>query len=303
MKFLLVLLTACVLSGLAEAEDHIGSVSEPFYQGAVGVLPESAGSEALNYAVRVYPKEVVDASAGRTTLSFNDGTTLQVGIGSKVKLDEFIFDPRSGTLSGALSFGAGVFRYASGHLAKHNELKLNTPVASMTIRGTRLVIWVDNDGKTRVDVIEGAISVIACPTKTVTSIGLAVKQGQSVAIGTDCRATMIGAGENTPRDPTTRPPEERSVASSAPPGTPSGTPSGPPDPGGATGGSQGPTGTPGPSGSPSPSGPPGPSGGDGGSTGGGTKPGNGLGDKNHTHDGPSGQGGSHGNNGKGQGAS
>ena len=93
MKRVFALLPLCLLSGLAKAEeDHIGSVSEPFYQGAIGILPQSSGKEALNYSVRVYPKELVDASTGRTSLSFNDGTVLQVGAGSKVKLDEFIFD-------------------------------------------------------------------------------------------------------------------------------------------------------------------------------------------------------------------
>src|SRR5882724_523316 len=173
LKRVFALLPLCLLSGLAKAEDHIGSVSEPFYQGAIGILPQSSGKEALNYSVRVYPKELVDASTGRTSLSFNDGTVLQVGAGSKVKLDEFIFDPRSGTLSGALNFGAGVFRYASGTLAKHNNLKLNTPVASMSIRGTKLVIRVEEGGQTRVDVIDGAIGLIPCPAKN--AAGVSVK--------------------------------------------------------------------------------------------------------------------------------
>src|SRR5438874_13061571 len=95
LKLLFALLSLCLLSGPAKAEDHIGSVSEPFYQGAIGILPQSSGTEALNYSVRVYPKEIVDASTGRTSLAFNDGTTLQVGAGSKVTLDDFIFDPKS----------------------------------------------------------------------------------------------------------------------------------------------------------------------------------------------------------------
>jgi hypothetical protein len=271
-------------------EDHIGSVSEPFYQGAIGILPQSSGKEALNYSVRVYPKELVDASTGRTSLSFNDGTVLQVGAGSKVKLDEFIFDPRSGTLSGALNFGAGVFRYASGTLAKHNNLKLNTPVASMSIRGTKLVIRVEEGGQTRVDVIDGAIGLIACPAKN--AAGVSVKEGQAVTVDLGCRVSVIGANENPQHEPTLKTPEQSTAASSAPspPGPPAVGPSDPPDPpglggGGSTGGMD-----PGSGG--------GSNSGDGGSTGG-TKPGNGFGDKNSVHSGPPGQSGSHGNNGHG----
>jgi hypothetical protein len=278
------LLSLCLLSGLAKAEDHIGSVSEPFYQGAIGILPQSSGAEALNYSVRVYPREVVDASTGRTSLSFNDGTTLQVGAGSKVKLDEFIFDPRSGTLSGALSFGTGIFRYASGTLAKHNDLKLNTPVASMTVRGTKLVIRVEEGGETRVDVIDGAIGLIPCPAKNAASSAVSVKEGQTATVDVGCRVSVIGASENPQREPTLKTPEQSTAAlsSPSPPGPTSGGPSDPPG---------GPSGPPGPTGG-GPSSPPGP-------TSGGTKPGNGFGDKNQTHSGPPGQSGSRGNNGRG----
>jgi hypothetical protein len=281
LKLVFALLSLCLLSGLAKAEDHIGSVSEPVYQGAVGILPQSSGTEALNYSVRVYPKEIVDASTGRTSLAFNDGTTLQVGAGSKVTLDEFIFDPRSGTLSGALDFGAGIFRYASGTLAKHNNLRLNTPVASMTVRGTNLVIRVEESGETRVDVIDGAIGVIPCPAKSAASSGVSVTQGQSVAVDASCRVSVIGVIENPQREPISNTPERATAALSppsppSPPGPPAGGISDPPDPPGDG------------------------SAGDGGSAGGGdTKPGNGFGDKGHTHTGPPGKSGSRGNNGQG----
>jgi hypothetical protein len=49
LKRVFALLPLCLLSGMAKAEeDHIGSVSEPFYQGAIGILPQSSGKEALN---------------------------------------------------------------------------------------------------------------------------------------------------------------------------------------------------------------------------------------------------------------
>ena len=284
MKLVFALLSLCLLSGPAKAEDHIGSVSEPFYQGAIGILPQSSGTEALNYSVRVYPKEIVDASTGRTSLSFNDGTTLQVGAGSKVTLDEFIFDPKSGTLSGALDLGAGVFRYASGTLAKHNNLRLNTPVASMTVRGTNLVIRVEEGGETRVDVIDGSIGVIPCPARSAASSGVSVTQGQSVAVDASCRVSVIGVSENPQREPISNTPERATAALSPPsPPDPPGPPSAP------AGGIADPSDPPG-----------GGSGGDGGSAGGGdTKPGNGIGDKVHTHTGPPGKSGSPGNNGQG----
>jgi hypothetical protein len=292
LKFVSVLLSLCLLSGLVKAEDHIGSVSEPFYQGAIGILPQSSGTEALNYSIHVYPREIVDASTGRTSLSFNDGTVLQVGVGSKVKLDEFIFDPKSGTLSGVLNFGAGVFRYASGTLAKHNNLKLNTPVASMSVRGTKLVIRVDEDGETRVDVLDGAIGLIPCPVKNAALSGVPVKEGQTATVDVGCRVSVIGASENPQHELTPRTPEQSTAAlsSPSPPGPAGGGPSDPPGP---TGG--GPSGPPGSTGG-DPPGPPGP-------PADGTKPGNGFGDKNHTHSGPPGQSGSHGNNGRGHGKS
>ena len=60
--------------------------TSPFRIAIVYSIVFACGAAVLLGAVDFAVSQVVDGSTGRTTLSFNDGTTLQVGAGSKVKL-------------------------------------------------------------------------------------------------------------------------------------------------------------------------------------------------------------------------
>jgi hypothetical protein len=173
---------------------EIGEVVQRTYLGATaeGETP----THEIYFTNAVHAQELVKTGAkGATELEFLDATRLVVGPNGTVKLDEFVYDPASATGGGQLSLQLGAFRYQSGELKNKENMKLVTPTATMTIRGTHLVIFVDGDGATEVNVLEGAVDVLACNTPSTVS----ANAGQRVNVTSGC-ATSVAEVRPLPRD-------------------------------------------------------------------------------------------------------
>src|SRR5262249_46764564 len=146
-------------AGLSAEAVEIGAVVQRDYLGATAE-GEQAG-HPIYFANPVQSQGLVETGAkGATELEVLDATRLGVGPNGTVKLDEFVYDPASATGGGQLTLQLGAFRYQSGELKNKENVKLVTPTATMTIRGTHLVIFVDGDGATEVNVLEGAVEVL-----------------------------------------------------------------------------------------------------------------------------------------------
>lgn len=173
---------------------EIGAVVQRSYRGATAEGAEPA--HPIYFANTVYAQDLVKTGVkGSTELEFLDATRLVVGPSGEVRLDEFVYDPASASGGGQLSLQLGAFRFQSGELKNKENVKLVTPTATMTIRGTHLVIFVDGDGATEVNVIEGAVDVLACNAPSAVSAGA----GQRVNVTTGC-ATTVADLRPMPRD-------------------------------------------------------------------------------------------------------
>lgn len=182
------------LGALPVQATEIGAVVQRAYLGATaeGETP----THEIYFTNPVHAQELVKTGAkGATELEFLDATRLVVGPNGTVKLDEFVYDPASATGGGQLSLQLGAFRYQSGELKNKENMKLVTPTATMTIRGTHLVIFVDGDGATEVNVLEGAVDVLACNTPSTVS----ANAGQRVNVTSGC-ATSVADVRPLPRD-------------------------------------------------------------------------------------------------------
>ena len=65
-----------------------------------------------------------------------------------ILIDDFVYDPKKGTGKVALNMAMGTVRYASGQIAKNNpqQVALNTPSATVSVRGTDFTATVDEIG-------------------------------------------------------------------------------------------------------------------------------------------------------------
>ncbi len=186
-------LMAASQSARSEAPE-IGEVVQRNYRGATAEGADPA--HPIYFANTVHAQDLVKTGVkGSTELEFLDATRLVVGPSGEVRLDDFVYDPASASGGGQISLQVGAFRYQSGELKNKENVKLVTPTATMTIRGTHLVIFVNGDGSTEVNVIEGAVDVLACNTPSAVSAGA----GQRVNVTTGC-ATTIAELRPLPRD-------------------------------------------------------------------------------------------------------
>ncbi len=170
-------------------DKNIGAVAMKDYRGALALDTENA-SRAIKYADPVYARDMVETdSEGATELQFLDNTKLTIGANAKVKLDDFVYDPTSALGGGQLSLALGAFRYVGGDMKNEEKLKLVTPTASLTIRGTRLIIYVGKNGATEVNVISGAVAVAACGAGG----GALLGAGEAASVGVNCAMTLTSA--------------------------------------------------------------------------------------------------------------
>jgi len=95
----------------------------------------------------------VQTQIGKLGILFEDQTRVEINEHSKLVIDDFVYDPKSksgGKLG--LKFAQGTMRYASGAIA-HNDpssVKLNTPSATIGVRGTDFSATVDEFGESTI---------------------------------------------------------------------------------------------------------------------------------------------------------
>jgi FecR-like protein len=173
---------AVLCSSAAVAEPEIGVVVQQQYSGALGTRVSSQAEE-LDYFKKIFAEERVDTNeTAVTSLQFLDNTNLYVGIRSSVMLDRFIYDPNTHKGEATVNFTKGVFRFVTGNIKTKEAVTLNTPTASMVIRGTHLLIYVLADGTSEVNVLEGAIDLTPCESTEAQRINA----GQRITITASC---------------------------------------------------------------------------------------------------------------------
>lgn len=106
--------------------------------------PKGAGIESM---------DTVRTTQGKVGLTFVDDTKVQITENSKLVIDDFVYDPKNksaGKLS--MKIAVGTARYASGAVAHNNpnSVSINTPTATIAVRGTDFTATVDEIGRSTI---------------------------------------------------------------------------------------------------------------------------------------------------------
>jgi hypothetical protein len=133
------------------------------------VVQASLGGQSGNAKIGdpVYLGDVVSTgSDGRAGISFNDGSAFDLSPNARMVMDEFVYDPNSKSNSSLLSLTKGTFTFVAGKIAKSGDMKVNTPVATMGIRGTTPRVEIADDGSVKFSTLmeEGRVSGGATPS-------------------------------------------------------------------------------------------------------------------------------------------
>lgn len=82
---------------------------------------------------------------GAVGLVFLDNSTVSLGSGSELLVSEYVFEPREGKFALVVRMIKGSFAYVSGMMSKlaPDAIRLQTPEATIAVRGTKLLIEVE----------------------------------------------------------------------------------------------------------------------------------------------------------------
>ena len=108
-----------------------------------GTLVGTTASQRIRQGTKVFRNEMIETAEKSTTqLIFVDETSLSIGPKSQVRLDSFVYDPKS--RNGKIVFNAlkGAFRFVSGS-ARKTAYRIKTPLATIGVRGTIIDGFID----------------------------------------------------------------------------------------------------------------------------------------------------------------
>jgi hypothetical protein len=101
-------------------------------------------SIVLNQGDNVEKGDVVQSGSNSTLgLTFIDGTVFGLSSNARMVLNEMVYEANASNNSSLLSLVAGTITFVAGETAKHGDMKIDTPVATMGIRGTAVLVEID----------------------------------------------------------------------------------------------------------------------------------------------------------------
>jgi hypothetical protein len=108
-------------------------------------LDRQAGSAKVGDLV--YLGDVVQTGVdGRVGIAFADGTAFNLSNNARVILNEFVYDPHGTSNSTFFTLAKGTFTFIAGKVARTGNMKIDTPIATMGIRGTTPHVEISDDG-------------------------------------------------------------------------------------------------------------------------------------------------------------
>jgi hypothetical protein len=116
---------------------------------------EPGDTIAMNDTIQTGP-------GAKVSILFDDNTEITLGEKTKLKVDDYVYDPDGNSNKASYSFLEGVFQYVGGLIEKNHpaDVHVNTPVDGIGIRGTEFIAKVNPASNSlEVDLISGAIAL------------------------------------------------------------------------------------------------------------------------------------------------
>ena len=127
--------------GSAAAGKVIGHVTKLT---GTATIVRNGVSIILNNGDNVEKGDVVQSGSNSTLgITFIDGTVFGLSSNARMVLNEMVYDPNGSNNSSLISLVAGTISFVAGETAKHGDMKVDTPVATMGIRGTAVLVEID----------------------------------------------------------------------------------------------------------------------------------------------------------------
>lgn len=166
-------LISCGASTALAQHDAIGAASE--VQDLAFRFQPAGAPVGLQRTDPVLLYDTVETpSDALARIIFLDESTVTVGPNAELYIDEFIYDPSSGVTTMVGRLASGAFRFASGN-SEHRNSVIETPSATLGIRGTEFYVNVLEDGSVALLVDDGG--VLGRHTTSANNLPLAAQVG------------------------------------------------------------------------------------------------------------------------------
>ena len=146
-----ILLTSILLASLCvHAGDQVGSITE--HKGSGGITRESGVVLATGLDVGVEPMDHLQTVNGRLKAVFVEGSELNMTEHTEATITKYYWDKDKNDGEIGIKFAQGTARFTTGRLgliAKEN-IMIETPTATIAVRGTDFTTTVDELGRTLV---------------------------------------------------------------------------------------------------------------------------------------------------------
>jgi hypothetical protein len=144
---------ALVPAAHAGEDGAVGTVDD-IVNFAWGTPPGETREEMEHEDPAFMQERVETGDESALLIVFADGSKLTLGENAECVIDEFVYDPAANAGAQTIKLTKGAFRYVSGALPKE-KVKIDTPPATLGIRGTELVIEITPDGDVEASTEQG----------------------------------------------------------------------------------------------------------------------------------------------------
>ena len=140
----------------------IGEITE--YTGN-GMVERSEEEINADLSLPIEMDDYIQTAKGVIGITFDDETQVKVSEHSELTIDDFVYDPSTSQGSLGLKVATGTVKYASGNIAHSDpdSVDIETPSATIAVRGTAFTMTVDELGKSLVILvpnIDGSVGEI-----------------------------------------------------------------------------------------------------------------------------------------------
>ena len=201
------LLLTSVFNVQLSAADSIGGVFEQ--SGTPGEITRETGEQfTAELNTDVVSMDVVETENGRLKIQFVDDTQVSMTEHTVVEINEYVYDPNPDKSKMALNFAQGTARFATGRLGlvPRENIAIQTPTASIGIRGTDFTMTVDELGRSLVILLpdEDCNDKVKLEEGCLPSGSISVtNQGGTVILDEAYQAVMVSTMETPPTNPIT----------------------------------------------------------------------------------------------------
>jgi hypothetical protein len=193
--------------GNSYAAEPIGGVIEQ--SGKAGSIVRLSGEELIaNLQTDIVSFDEVETENGRLKIQFVDETQVSLTEHTYMEIDEYVYDPDPSKSKMALNFVQGTARFATGGLGlvPKENIQIQTPTATIGIRGTDFTTTVDELGRSLVILLPDAncndkikLEEGCRPSGSIT----VTNAGGTVTLEEAFQAVMVSTFEQSPTQPVT----------------------------------------------------------------------------------------------------